>query len=212
MISVSFNGTDMYQAKRIVLENFTIAMPEAKIIKVSIPGRDGDLDMSEALTGFVNYHNRSIVLQFGITGSEVECESKKQYVMQLVSGKEMKIRFSHLAGYFLGRCQITSITRERRHYTLEVTCDCQPFRLAETESTYVLALISGEKSLTCVNDGMPVAPTIYTTGATTLKYQSKTYNLQSGMHRLGFVFPTGHQTIKASGTGTLTIKYRKGVL
>lgn len=70
MIQVTLNYQNYYLQHRIVLEYFSIGMPEPKFIKVSVPGRDGDLDMSEALTGYTQYHNREIQLRFGIMGSE----------------------------------------------------------------------------------------------------------------------------------------------
>ncbi|MCW6665316.1 hypothetical protein NHG32_06440 [Aerococcaceae bacterium NML191219] len=212
MIRITFNEVDVYATKRIVLEHFDITLPKPKLIKVSVPGRDGDLDMSEALTGYVNYHNREIKVQLGLTGSEVECEAKKQYLLNLVAGNEIKIRFSHLSGYFEGRCQSMQAVRSHRHYMVELVFDCQPYRLAESETTYTLSLTNTEQSLRCANDTMPVVPTIVTTGITTIKFKSKTYSVQKGTHRLGFIFGKGVNVISASGTGMLTVRFRKGVL
>lgn len=212
MIQVTFNGTNVYTAHKIMLEEFHIGYPDPKLIKVDIPGRDGDLDMSEALTGYVNYHNREINLKLGITGTEAECVTKQHYLIQLVSGLEVKVRFSHLKGYFIGRCQSIQSSRQHRHYSVELVFDCQPFRLEESEIVHTLTLSATEQTLTCVNDGVPITPTIYTSGSTTLKFKNKTYSVQSGTHRLGFIFGKGANIIKAKGTGTLTVRYRKGVL
>lgn len=212
MIQVTLNYQNYYLQHRIVLEDFSIGMPEPKFIKVSVPGRDGDLDMSEALTGYTQYHNREIQLQFGITGSEAECEVKKQVLVSAVSGKRVYVRFSHLEGYFVGRCKVETITRAHRHYTIQLTIDCQPYRLAETETSLYYNLYTSPREISVTNVGMPVSPTIRTTGKATVLYKGHRYTLETGTHRLGFVIDSGENRLTISGTGSLTILYRKGVL
>lgn len=212
MIQVTLNDQNYYLQHRIVLEDFSIGMPEPKFIKVSVPGRDGDLDMSEALTGYTQYHNREIQLQFGITGSEVECEIKKQVLVSGVSGKQVHVRFSHLEGYFVGRCKVDSITRSHRHYTVQLTIDCYPYRLAETESSVSFSLYASPREVSVNNSGMPTAPTIRTTGNASILYKGIRYNLEAGTHRLGLILASGENRLTISGTGSLTLLYRKGVL
>ncbi|WP_449460716.1 hypothetical protein [Streptococcus suis] len=212
MIQVTLNYQNYYLQHRIVLEDFSIGMPEPKFIKVSVPGRDGDLDMSEALTGYTQYHNREIQLQFGITGSEAECEIKKQVLVSGVSGKQVHVRFSHLEGYFVGRCKVETITRSHRHYTVQLTIDCQPYRLAESETSLYYSLYASPREITFMNSGMPVVPTIRTTGNAVVVYKGNRYNLETGTHRLGFVIDSGENRLTISGTGSLTLLYRKGVL
>lgn len=212
MIQVTLNYQNYYLQHRIVLEDFSIGMPEPKFIKVSVPGRDGDLDMSEALTGYTQYHNREIQLRFGITGSEAECEIKKQVLVSAVSGKQVYVRFSHLEGYFVGRCKVETITRAHRHHTVQLTIDCQPYRLVESETSLYYSLYASPREITFINSGMPVAPTIRTTGNAIVVYKGNRYNLEAGTHRLGFVIDSGENRLTISGTGSLTLLYRKGVL
>lgn len=212
MIQVTLNYQNYYLQHRIVLEDFSIGVPEPKLIKVSVPGRDGDLDMSEALTGYIQYHNREIQLQLGITGSETECETKKQALLNGVSGKQVHVRFSHLEGYFVGRCKVDSITRSHRHYTVQLTIDCQPYRLAESETTAYFPLYASPREVSVTNSGMPIAPTIRTTGNASILYKGIRYNLEVGTHRLGLMLASGENRLTISGTGSLTLYYRKGVL
>lgn len=48
------------------------------------------------------YHNRIIQLQFGITGSEKSCEAKRSLFMYAFQMRKVKLKFSHLTGYFAG--------------------------------------------------------------------------------------------------------------
>lgn len=62
MITVLFDETDLKLEYSMVLEEFDIGIPEPKLVTVDVPGRDGELDMSRALTGNIMYHNRIIQL------------------------------------------------------------------------------------------------------------------------------------------------------
>ena len=70
MKRIIFNGVDFYHQFHAVLEDYDIESPEPKIVKVSVPGRNGDLDMSEALTGTIAYNNRQITVRLGLVGRE----------------------------------------------------------------------------------------------------------------------------------------------
>lgn len=212
MIKVSLNGIDIYSKYKIRLEEFNIEMPEPKLVKVSIPGRNGDLDMSEALSGFVNYSNRIITIKLGLTGDETEIENKRQSIISLVCGKKVKIEFSHLKGYFTGRTNIKTITRETYHNTMTINFDCEPFRLEVSDTTQTITLEATAKNYTFINSFMPVQPTIETSATATLKFGTKIFNLQKGVHNLGIVFIEGNNIINATGTGTMKVTYRKGVL
>lgn len=212
MIKVMLNDVDVFVRDRIVLEEFSIGVPEPKLIKVTIPGRDGDLDMSEALTGYVNYSNREIVLQFGIIGREEEIEIKKLSLFNLVLGKLVKVNFSHLSGYFTGRCTLKSQSRENRHHTITLVVDASPYRLDTQETIVQTTLTASNKTLTCVNKMMPVFPVIETSATATVVYNNKTFTLQKGVHHLGIVLHLGSHNFTVKGSGTIKIKYRSGVI
>ena len=56
----------------------TIETPEPAVRKssLSIPGRSGELDTTEALTGYPIYDNRELVFGFRIVGSD--CQQKRR--------------------------------------------------------------------------------------------------------------------------------------
>lgn len=212
MIEVSFDGINFCKKYQVVLEQFDIGMPEPKIVRVSIPGRDGDLDMSEALTGYLNYGDREITVQIGITGDEKTCEKKKSNVLSFVAGKEGKLTFSHLEGYFLGRCTVKSITREIAHYTLLLSFSCRPYRYAE--NLVVKSETLGDKaiSIDCENTMMPTSPTIEVSENATVSFNGKTYTYTKGEHRPSFIFMNGDNKLSVKGKGVIKIIYRKGVI
>lgn len=212
MISVIVDGINICEKYKVTLESFEIGMPEPKLVKVHIPGRDGELDMSEALSGYVNYGNREINLSIGITGDDKVSESKKQQVLVAVLGKRIKLQLSHLDGYFLGRCVSSSISREMAHHTLNLSFSCDPYRYFMSETVQTITLSNTAKDITFSNATMPVSPVLETSADATVKFKEKTYNLKKGTHRLGFVFMPGNNVLNVLGTGTLKVRYRKGVM
>ena len=107
MITVQFNESNLYR-EGIVLEEFDIGMPEKKVNKISILGRNGELDMTKALTGYTHFSNRTIQLVLGLTGSEEKREDLRVLLFLSYYDKQIKLRFSHLEGYFLGRVHFHS--------------------------------------------------------------------------------------------------------
>lgn len=212
MISIIVDGINICAKYKVTLESFEIGMPEPKLVKIQIPGRDGELDMSEALSGYINYGNRQVNLSIGITGDDKVSESKKQQVLVAVLGKRIKLQLSHLDGYFLGRCIFSSISREMAHHTLNLTFSCDPYRYFISETVQTITLTSTAKDIIFSNATMPVSPVLETSADATVKFKEKTYNLKKGTHRLGFVFMPGNNVLNVSGIGTLKVRYRKGVM
>ena len=62
--SVKIGGTDFEDVYGLYLANYTYTPPETKTEYQSVPGRTGDLDFTEALSGAVHYHNAKISLNF----------------------------------------------------------------------------------------------------------------------------------------------------
>lgn len=210
MISVSINEINICKEFNVTLESFEIGMPEAKLIKVQIPGRDGELDMSEALSGYINYGNREITLKIGITGDDEISEEKKQKVLMLAAGKKAKLEFSHLDGYFYGRCTPLSLSREFAHHTLTLSFSCDPYRYQNDETVEIRAITDTPINIICVNSIMPVSPVIETSEEATIEFKDKTFHVEKGVHRLGIVFREGNNILKVKGDGAIKVRYRRG--
>lgn len=212
MIKLFIDDVDLYREAGIVLEEFDIGVPEMKINKVSVPGRNGDLDMSKALTGYTHFHNRTIVLQLGIIGKEYTREAIRTLFFQSLYNKQIKVAFSHLEGYFLGHATINSHERTAAKSTIKVTIDCYPLRYIGEEIISRTILTTSPKTVSVHNMHMPVPVTIETTAQANVEYKGKRYSVQRGQHKLGIILEQGNNMFTVSGSGTLTIKFRMEVL
>ena len=66
MIGFTINGKHSYSDYGIILQNpYQITPPIPKTHYVTVPGRSGQLDLTEALTGRVEYESRTLRLELG---------------------------------------------------------------------------------------------------------------------------------------------------
>ena len=212
MIELILDGVNLYRTHRIVVESFKIGIPEPQLTTVEVPGRNGKLDMSEALTGHLTYNNRSIEIILGIIGSEEVIEQKRLVLLNLVNKPKCKIKFSHIQGYFEGRCVVVDTSREHGHYTIKLNCDCFPYRYLDNEFSQTRTLNSTPTILSCLCLMMPVVPILETSSSATIKHKTSTFTVQKGIHTLPILFKQGTNELTVSGSGTLKITYRQGVL
>lgn len=213
MKRIIINGVDFYHQFHAVLEDYDIESPEPKIVKVSVPGRNGDLDMSEALTGTIAYNNRQITVRLGLVGRLEERLEKEQKILQLIAGNRVRLTFSHLEGYFKGRCWVKEIQLDNdSHTTIVLTIDCEPYRYELEKHEISLELSDKVADVQCENLQMPTQPIIITTNKTTIQFQTQSITVQAGEHLLPFLFTSGENIIKISGSGMVTIQYQRGVL
>lgn len=211
MKTISMNGTNLYQTDHIILESVDIEMPQAKISKVSIPGRNGDLDMSEALTGYVMYENRTITVQLGIGGKDAYI--KKNNILMNYVGKIVQVSFSHISGYYNGRCTVKSIEIDNAlHTTVVLAFDCDPFRYEDAPMNKTVTLNGQSTSISCPNLQMPSQATVTTTSQATIRYGTQQITVSKGEHLLPFSLAPGSNELRVTGTGTFKITYQRGIL
>ena len=78
----------------LILVSKTISAPEVQTKKVSVPGRNGDINLSTVLTGDVRYKNRSITMKF--INKDVKYDDIpiwKSEIENYLHGQKMRIVF-----------------------------------------------------------------------------------------------------------------------
>lgn len=211
MIKLYIDDTDLYMGG-VVLEEFDIGIPEMKVNKVTVPGRNGDLDMSKALTGYTHFTNRKISLVLGLTGDEEKRENIRMLLFLFSYNKQVKIRFSHLEGYFLGSITFHAYERTPAKSTIKATVDCHPFRFVGDEVSTDTTLSESEQTVNITYFGMPTPLKIITTEDSMIEHNNKIYALQKGEHQLGIMLETGNNTFNVVGSGTISMRYVREVL
>ena len=118
----------------LVLTGFKIADAQARRYSVDVPGRDGTLDLSDALGG-VYYENRKIEMTFSCVNYVADLfHALASDMRNALDGKVVRAAFSHDATFFWrGRAQVDAEWCGRWS-KVTVTMDAEPYKY--TASSY----------------------------------------------------------------------------
>lgn len=226
---VKFGEKHSYNDFKLILASKDIGMPEPRTNYVEVPGRNGSLDLSEALTGEVSYNDREIMLSF----IAMEAMTNKTWpkllteISNYLHGKKLKIVFDEDTDYyFLGRCAVTDFSAPKGAENLTITCTCDPFKYKKDKTVVTKTLTNTDQEIKLTNEFRPVIPEVNVTANTTLTINSSTVAITTGKHYLTQLRLTaGEKTIKAKLTPnavenkeaadtakTITITYQEGSL
>lgn len=198
-----------------ILNQRDITPPEPKTSYIAVEGRDGDLDLSETLTGEIKYNNRTASYTFLMTeGSYSDRERLISDVLAKVHGKKLNIVDPDYPEHILiGRCNVTDRSNDRAYGTLTIEANCDPWFYATTETTRSFS-ISSETEISLSNQGnKTVCPDITVTGSITVTYGSKSVALSNGKYKLSDLkLKSGNTVLTLNGSGAITFTYREGVL
>ena len=230
--SVSINGINMLKTYKMALkERHCVQPPEPKTLYQDIPGADGSLDLSTAISGHMVYSRRKITLNF-VCGYEIDrWAGIFSEILRLFHGKNGKLIFDDDPDYYYyGRMTISKYSRVQTLGTFTITVDAEPYKyelyasdedwLWDTFSfehgvirEYKEIQVSGSYTLQIPGTERWVIPEIIVSRDMTVDFEEKTYALKAGTNKIyGIVIKDGEQKLTFRGTGTVTVSYRGGVL
>ncbi len=195
----------------LVMTEKTISSPTPKTYCVDVPGRDGTLDLSEFLTGNIQYDNRQLKFKFVGDGSRKAILSLINEMM-LYHGQMLTIADDDFPDwYYIGRATIAP-NDCNSYVEFEMSVDAEPFRYA-IEETNIKLTVSGSKTVTIDNQGIDIVPTITTTAETAVIKEDKRYSLGIGTFMFqDFLLEHGSSSITFEGNSNVTIKFREAML
>lgn len=197
-----------------LLNKCDIDPPKPKSKMVKIDGRDGDLDLTEALGGVVRYENRKMVFKFLlIDGTYQERLNTIADVYANVHGKRLEILLDDDKDwYFVGRCRVTDAGTNASKGEITVEVDADPYRLKVVDTVRTVAVNGDTQKVTCQNLGVrTVVPEITVTGEIDLTFADVTTHLTDGVYTINSVkFESGPNYITISGTGGVVFTFREG--
>lgn len=190
--------------------------PKPKTKYLSVDGRDGDLDLSETLTGEIKYENRNGKYKFLMTnGTYKDRENLIAEILKAVHGRKMKIMIDDdLDHYMYGRCEISGIKNSNAYGEFTISTECDPWKYRVIETVRTVTVNNDEIELSCVNDGVKtVIPTLKVTGTIKINFDSFSVSLSEGTHKiLDLKLRSGVKILTISGNGTLVLSYREAIL
>jgi hypothetical protein len=214
---MSINGTDLLTTYGLILgADLEIAAPALRSSRVIIPGRDGSLNLSYALTGAPVYDDRVISGSLLKQADDSTLDSTRRTLLSSYHGREVDIVLPvDTTHVFRGVIEFGGVPGFNKG-TIKWSMVAEPYRLKLTDTEVTKNLTTTEQTFTIANEARPVVPTITVSTETTVKFGNGTFVLSSGAHVVpDIMLQAGNNTIKAktsSGTGTMKLTYREGVL
>ncbi len=200
----------------LILSAKSLTPPEVKTNYIKVDGRDGDLDLSEALTGEVRYESRSAVFEFTMTeGSYLDREQLGTDILRIVHGRRHRIILDDDPDHYLeGRCTVTDFSNTAAYGSLTIEAICDPWRYSVLDTVRVVDVTPDKQELVCINTGgKTVVPEFQITGSVLIEFDTGSVSLDDGTYKVPEIkFKTGPNLLTLSGTGSIRITYKEALL
>lgn len=130
-IFTKYSKKNCYSDYGLVLTGMEIGAPEMETLVVSIPGREGDLDLTEKMFGTIPYKRRSISAEFQTTPVLAKYSRPELYAQLLydLHGTNAYIHVSDDDTYcYRGRLTVESFTVSGSLWTVSISAECKPYK------------------------------------------------------------------------------------
>ena len=200
------------------LASWSLSAPEYQENFLDVPGRDGALDLSAALTnGAPTYHSRTLTVKLECSeGSRLDRAGMINTMVNWLDGWRQDIVLPDDPGHYItGRVSVAKEYNDNAHAAVTVTAICDPWRYAKEETVLELTATEETQTAQLANAGRRTAvPLLTITGGTILlAYGAYSWSLGAGTYQLpDLTLPQGGGALTYSGTGSLRISYREAVL
>lgn len=196
-----------------LLTNKTIEPPKPKTKTVKIDGRDGELDLTEALGGEVRFEPRKLTFEFLlIDGTYQDRLETISDVLANVHGQRLTILLDDDQDFcFVGRCNVKKADTNASMGELEIEVEADPYRLKVVDTVRAVSVIDETVDVVCQNLGVKtVVPEISVNGEVDLTFDGITNHLTTGVYKINSVkFKRDLNYITVSGTGDVVFTFRE---
>lgn len=181
---------------------------------ISVPGRDGYLDLTEAY-GQVYYDNRTLEFQFDLFDKPATWWQTYDEIKAYLHGKNRKIILDVDNGYYYyGRCSVSALTHEKTVAHIAVTCNCDPYKMLLFETVIEKNVKIGDKII-LNNLFKKVMPKVESSENIVFKFNDIQFSLNSDtiFQSPDFVLEEGNNLVEiVDGTGILKFTYHEGIV
>lgn len=163
-------GTDLFDEFGVaVTDGFELSPPEPVERYVDVPGRDGRLDLTEALGGHPRFSSRLMRFELLWAGDGLRgFEAAKTRLSNFLHGRRLAFAWTRDPGYtYTGRFRVDSYAGSARHGTVVVEAECDPYKMAAPRRVACAAGGGAWFELPCGR--MPAVPTVTCSRETELR-------------------------------------------
>lgn len=230
MKGVTFGTKHSYKDFGLILTSKTVNLPDLKTETQDVPGMDGELDLTNAITDDVKFKNRKLSFTFTVIDPVKQFFIVLSEVTNFLHGKRLRVVMDDDKNfYYEGRCKVNQFKTDKRTATIIIDCDVEPFKTEINSAgepwiwdtfSFVDGIIyvnevkvSGSATINLINRRKIVSPTFTCTSAMTVSFNSSTYSIPKGTTTvLDIRLQEGDNYVTFRGTGTVTIQYKGGSL
>ena len=233
MNGVMFGDKHSYRDWGLILKSRpVISPPKPKTVYVNLPEADGQIDLSESLTGDIAYGTRTISCEFNVIDARSRWSTLYSDIMDYLHGRRMQVIFDEDPVYYYeGRFQVDSWKSDKRTSTIAISGTVDPYKLEKVSSLdnwlwdpfcfetdnardWKGFVVDGLLSVPIVGSRRPVVPEFIvrnTSGKMALIWGDEVYLLPTGTTRIPtLTIREGTHTLIFEGSGTVSISYRGG--
>lgn len=136
MQGVAFGTKHSYYDWGLILsEAPVVSPPKVKDKLVDVPGADGSLDLTETLTGKVQYEMRDITFKFTMMAARDRWPSLYSEILNHLHGKTVDIVLDNDPDYFYtGRAQVSKWEPGQVVAEMTIKAKVQPYKEPRTDS------------------------------------------------------------------------------
>lgn len=232
MFGVKFGDKHSFNDFGLIFNSKTISEPEAQVVNISVPGRNGSIDLTEVLTGDVRYNDRKLSIDFTIRDNVSKWEEIRQRIANEIHGKQLKIIFDDdISYYWYGRVSVGEIKPDGAIAAINISAIVSPYKYNITTSvddwlwdpfdfeTGIInetanIVVSGTKSVSIICSGKVENPIITADAQMTCSVDggaAVTVNVGTEVN-YDIVLTAGEHTLVFNGNGIISINYVGGSL
>lgn len=193
-----------------VVTAFTIGTPPVVKKEYEVPGRQGLIDASEALTGYPFYKNRPVSIEVYIQGTPEEYKKVYDEIKGYCHGKKRAVVFPFDEEYYYeGRWDVGQSKNARGYVT--ISADCYPYALKKEMTVIdISSTTATERQVVLPNAGMPTKLIIETDGEISINRGDGPIAYKSSKTTVYAPLLIDTETITVSGAANATISYQEG--
>lgn len=196
--------------------NYSIGAPQAKTHVIEVPFSNGSIDLTEAITGGVTYHNRVIAFELQKLRPKNTWQALYHSLLNQFHGKRVKAHMPYDdEHHFLGRCEMSALDRGD-YMQVSVTVDAEPYRLKNSLTSITFQATPAQQIVILQNESMPSTPTITVSGDTFVKFGTRQWSINEGTHKLALTLKKGDNEITIqsleSTDVSVNFEYQEGAL
>lgn len=209
-----------------------VGSPEADTKFKEVPGRNGDLDLTEIQTGYTTYKNATMKLSFDFVDGDYGTWLRKgSEIFNALHGKREKVILGNeKTFYYEGRIKVDTDKINKQFSKVEIEVNRDPYKYEKYSSVedwpwddfsfedgiireYKDLVVSGSLELHIPGRSMPVIPGFYCSVAMNVTHNGKMYSLPAGKSKApDLLLIEGDNVLTFTGNGTVSVEYRGGSL